>query len=293
MNLYFVGPNFFSDILLPLSLAAITLALGLSIEFKELKNIFVQPKAIITGLLLQLILLPGIAFLIADLTNLDPIYKVGLVIIAACPGGATSNLLTFMLGGNVALSVSLTAINSLVSLVTTPFTVSLGLLVFQGEGTKIHLPFGNTVLNMFLIVLVPTIAGITMRRFIRDFAIKLEKPLRYILPVLLFVVYAGVLFIDKGAEDLHILEYISLYPAPMILNAAAMLSGYYIAKSVHLKKKNQFTTSIEVGLHNSTLAIFIAATIIGNQQMAVIPIVYGSFSFFTTWLIAYLIKRYG
>lgn len=286
-----MGSNFFSDILLPITLGLITLGLGLSIEFKDFKNIFLYPKGIITGLFAQVLLLPFIAFLIAYFSDIADIYKVGLIIIAACPGGATSNLVTFMLNGNVALSLSITVINSLFSLFTIPLIVSGGISYFLGTDTKINLPFGDTILNIFLIVIVPAIIGTTMRRYIREFAIGLEKPLRYILPVLLFIVYSGVVFIDKGAETLHLIDYIKLYPYPILLNALAMASGWLLAKGVGLKRRNAFTIAIEVGLHNSTLAIFVAATLIGSQDMALIPIIYGSFSFFTTWGFGYLLKK--
>ncbi len=288
-----MGPNFFSDILLPITLALITLGLGLSIEAKDLKNIFIYPKAVITGLFAQIILLPSIAFVIAYFTHIDPIYKVGLIIIAACPGGATSNLVTFMLNGNVALSLSITVFNSLFSLFTIPFIVGGGLRLFLGAETTIHLPFGNTILNIFMIVIVPALIGITLRHYVKEFAIGIEKPLRYVLPGLLFIVYGGVLFIDKGAESLHIIDYIELYPIPVLFNAVAMASGYLISKGVGLKKRDSFTISVEVGLHNSTLAIFVAATLIGSQTMAVVPVIYGSFSFFTTWFFGYLIKRFS
>jgi bile acid:Na+ symporter, BASS family len=288
-----MGTNFFSDILLPITLGLITLGLGLSIEFKDLKNIFLYPKAVITGLFAQVLLLPFIAFVIAYFAQIDPIYKVGLIIIAACPGGATSNLVTFMLNGNVALSLSITVINSLLSLLTIPLIVSGGLDFFLGANTKIHLPFVNTIINIFMIVIVPAIIGISMRRYIRGFAIGLEKPLRYILPVLLFIVYSGVVFIDKGAETLHLMDYVELYPVPILLNASAMAAGWLLSKGVGIKNRNRYTISIEVGLHNSTLAIFVAATLLGSQVMAVIPVIYGSFSFFTTWLFGYLLKRYA
>jgi BASS family bile acid:Na+ symporter len=286
-----MGINFFSDILLPITLGLITLGLGLSIEFKDFKNIFIYPRAVIAGLFAQVLLLPSIAFVIAYFTDIDPIYKVGLIIIAACPGGATSNLVTFMLNGNVALSLSITVINSILSLFTIPLIVSGGIAFFLGANTKIHLPFLHTILNIFLIVIVPAIIGTSLRRYFKEFAIGLEKPLRYILPVLLFIVYSGVVFIDKGAETLKLMDYIELYPVPILLNALAMASGWLLSKGVGLNKRDQYTIAIEVGLHNSTLAIFVAATLLGSQIMAVVPVIYGSFSFFTTWLFGYLLKR--
>jgi len=288
-----MSENFFSDILLPITLAVITLGMGLAIESKDFAGIFRQPKAIITGLLSQMFILPLIAFIISYFSGMDPIYKVGLIIIAACPGGATSNLVNFMLNGNVALSLSITLVNSLLTLITIPFVVRTGLEFYLGKSAVIHLPYLQTILNIFLIVAIPAALGVTIRHFFRRFAIGLEKPLRYGLPILLFIVYSGVLFIDKGAKNLNLRDYVNLYPQTILLNVLSMLGGWYIARRVGLKRRNQFTISVEVGLQNSTLAIFIAATLLSSQQMAVVPIIYGSFSFFTTWGIGYLLKRFS
>lgn len=288
-----MGENFFSDILLPVTLAIITLGMGLAIEMKDFANIFRYPKAMITGLLSQMLVLPIMAFLLGFVFDIDPVYKVGLIVIAACPGGATSNLVNFMLNGNVALSLSITVVNSLLTLLTIPFLVRIGLDYYLGESALIHLPYGETILNILLIVGIPAAIGVTIRHFFRDFAMGFEKPLRYILPVLLFIVYLGVLFIDKGAESLHLMEYVNLYPSTILLNVLSMVAGWYIARTIGLKRRNQFTIAVEVGLQNSTLAIFITATLLSSQQMAVVPIIYGSFSFFTTWGVGYLLKRFS
>lgn len=288
-----MGENFFSDILLPITLAIITLGMGLAIEAKDFAGIFRQPKAIITGLLSQMLILPIIAFIISFFADIDPIYKVGLIIIAACPGGATSNLVNFMLNGNVALSLSITIVNSLITLITIPFIVRTGLQFYLGESAIIHLPYLSTILNIFLIVAIPAAIGITIRHYFRGFAMRFEKPLRYALPVLLFIVYSGVLFIDKGAKTLHLKDYMNLYPFAIMLNLLSMIGGWFISGRVGLKRRNQFTIAVEVGLQNSTLAIFIAATLLSSQQMAVVPIIYGSFSFFTTWGTGYLMKRFS
>ncbi len=288
-----MSENFFSDILLPITLAIITLGMGLAIESKDFAGIFRYPKAIITGLISQMLVLPLIAFIICYFFDIDPVYKVGLIIIAACPGGATSNLVNFMLNGNVALSLSITLVNSLITLFTIPIIVGIGLEFFRDERAIIHLPFGDTILNIFLIVAIPAAVGVTIRHYFRGFAIGLEKPLRYVLPVLLLLVYSGVLFIDQGAESLHLMDYVNLYPPAILLNVFSMLGGWVIARQMGLKRRNQYTIAVEVGLQNSTLAIFIAATLLSNQQMAVVPIIYGSFSFFTTWGFGYLLKRFG
>ena len=190
--------SLFSEYFLPVTLAIITLGMGLSLTDRDFRNIFLQPKAVITGLCCQMILLPVIAFLIARSIQIDPLFKVGLMIIAACPGGATSNLITYLLRGNVALSISMTAINSLITLVTIPVVVTLSLEVFIHQDTAIKLNVGETIIKVFLITILPAFAGTRIRKWRSEFADRLERPLRIIMPLLLLVIYAGVIFIDTG-----------------------------------------------------------------------------------------------
>jgi len=285
--------SLFSDYFLPVTLAIITLGMGLSLTDKDFRNIFAQPKAVITGLLCQMLLLPLIAFLIARSIDIDPLFKVGLMIIAACPGGATSNLITYLLRGNVALSISMTAINSLITLITIPLVVTLSLEAFIHEDTAIHLNVGETVLKVFLITLLPAFAGTRIRKNLPVFADKLEKPLRIVLPLLLLVVYCGVIFIDQGSESATWSDFFSIFPYALLLNAAAMVAGLMIARLIRLNVKNQYTISIEVGLQNSALAIFVAATLLQSHSMALVPVVYGSFTFFSTLLFGWMVKKIG
>ncbi len=142
--------SLFSEYFLPVTLAIITLGMGLSLTDKDFRNIFMHPKAVIIGLCSQMILLPLIAWLIVRSIDIDPIFKVGLMIIAACPGGATSNLITYLLRGNVALSISMTALNSILTLITIPLVVHLSLEVFYHENTAIRLDVGMTIIKVFL-----------------------------------------------------------------------------------------------------------------------------------------------
>jgi len=285
--------SLFSGYFLPGTLAIITLGMGLSLTDRDFRNIFAQPKAVITGLSCQMILLPLIAFLIARSIHIDPLFKVGLMIIAACPGGATSNLITYLLRGNVALSISMTAINSLITLITIPLVVTLSLEAFIHEDTAIHLNVGETILKVFLITLLPAFAGTRIRKKMPDFADKLERPLRIILPLLLFIVYSGVIFIDQGAESASWSDFFKIFPYAMLLNATAMVAGLLIARLIRLNVKNQYTISIEVGLQNSALAIFVAATLLQSHSMALVPVVYGSFTFFSTLLFGWMVKKIG
>lgn len=283
--------SLFSEIFLPVTLAIITLGMGLSLTQKDFRNIFLHPKAVITGLSSQMILLPAIAFGIASLFRMDPLFKVGLMIIAACPGGATSNLITYLLRGNVALSISMTALNSLITLITIPLIVTLSLEAFVHKDAAIHLRVGETILNVFMITIVPAYAGTRVRKWKPEFADSLERPLRVILPLLLLVIYAGVIFLNGGGESASRRDFVTIFPYTLLLNAAAMITGLLVARSLRLKVINQFTITIEVGLQNSALAIFVASTLLNNHSMALVPVVYGSFSFFSTLGFGWLVKK--
>jgi len=287
-----MSPTIFSDIFLPVTLAIITLGLGLSISFGDIKNIAVKPFNVIIGLLSQLLLLPLIAFPIALITKMDPECAVGLVIIAVCPGGATSNLVNYMIRGNVTLSLSITIINSLITVFTIPLLTKLALDVFLSRDAMIHLSFMNTVMNIALITVLPATIGILIRRWNKNIADKLENPLRYFLPVLLFIVYAGVIFFEKSENGLDLAKFLSIFPFAISLNILSTLAGFYFPGIFKLSKRDRFTIAIEVGLQNSTLGIFVASTLLDNYKMALVPVVYGSFSFFTTWLAGYLAKRF-
>jgi len=285
--------SLFSDYFLPVTLAIITLGMGLSLTEKDFRNIFLQPKAVIIGLCCQMILLPVIAWLIVRSGNIEPVFKVGLMIIAACPGGATSNLITYLLRGNVALSISMTALNSMLTLITIPLVVHFSLEAFNNEDTPFQLQVGMTILKVFLITIVPAFAGTRIRKNYPDFSIKLERPLRVVLPLLLMVVYAGVIFIDQGTGEGTRADFVKIFPYALLLNVLSMVSGFLFARIFRLRVKNQFTISIEVGLQNSALAIFVAASLLESNEMALVPVVYGSFSFFSTLLFGWSVKKLG
>jgi BASS family bile acid:Na+ symporter len=285
--------SLFSEYFLPVTLAIITLGMGLSLTDKDFRNIFMQPKAVIIGLCSQMILLPLIAWLIVRSIDIDPVFKVGLMIIAACPGGATSNLITYLLRGNVALSISMTALNSVLTLITIPLVVHFSLEAFIHEDAAFQLPVGLTILKVFLITIVPAFVGTRIRKNYPDFSLKLERPLRVVLPLLLMVNYAGVIFIDQGTGAATRSDIIIIFPYALLLNILAMVSGFLVARVFRLRVINQFTISIEVGLQNSALAIFVAASLLDSNDMALAPVVYGSFSFFSTLLFGWSVKKLG
>jgi BASS family bile acid:Na+ symporter len=287
-----MNTSVFSDILLPATLVVITFGLGLSITLQDIRNIITEPKNIIIGVLSQMILLPVIAFLIAWITGLKPEYSVGLILISICPGGVTSNLINFMIRANVALSMSITIVHGLITTIKIPLITTVALAVFMQKHERIEMPILDSILHIFILTIIPATFGVLIRAWKIRFAEKLENPLRIILPALLLVIYSGVIFLEGGDGRIEIGNFIYLIPVTLALNVLSTISGYYIPRLLALSKRNSCTIAVEVGMQNSTLAIFVAGTLLNNYQMAIVGVVYGSFSFFSTWLLGYLMKRY-
>lgn len=283
--------DFFSTYLLPLSLSIIMMGMGISLEKGDFTNVLKYPRPIFTGIISQVFILPLVAFLLFGFTNLDPFIKVGFILITACAGGSATNVITLMLKGNLALSISLTAINSIIILITLPLIVKLGLLVFIGEEKSIHLDIINTIINIFFTIIIPTFIGMSIRYYFYRFALKAQKYLRILLPAILLSVFVVILFFDKDGSQNNTFDFLYLAPWALLLNFVSMLVVYLIAKNLRLGGKNNFTISIEVGLKNSIVGIFVAETLLNNYEMAMVSVVYGSITFFSTLLFGYLAKR--
>jgi len=268
--------------------------MGLSLTIEDFRRVLVNPVGLVLGLIGQLFFLPALAFLLAIGSHLSPELKVGIVIIAACPGGATSNLITYLLRGNVALSISMTTINGLITLVTTPLLIFVALFVFMGAGETVELPLGITIIKIFYITVLPTALGVLVRYYLIDFAEKLERPLRFILPLLYGVIYIVAIL---GGETERPGDFIELATriAPWVLgmNILGMLLGYIFARLLDQPTATQITLSVEIGIQNSALAITIASSAIflDNYVMAVPAIVYGLFTFASAVIFGYAIKR--
>jgi len=283
--------SFFSTYLLPLSLIIIMMGMGLSLDKRDFVNIFKYPKAILTGIICQVLILPLITFLLIGFSNLDPVFKVGFIIITACAGGSATNLITHILHGNLALSVSLTSINSIIILVTLPLTVNLGLSIFIGIESDIRLSFIDTIINILFTIIVPMLIGMVIRAHYYNFALKAQRPLKVILPVILFLVFIVIIFFEKRGKNSHVSDYFFLIPWVILLNFISMAVVFFISRRLRLGGKNNITISIEVGLKNSIVGIFVAQTLLNNYDMAMVSVIYGSLTFFTTILLAYLEKR--
>lgn len=282
----------FSEYALPVTLSIIMGGMGMSLEMKDFRRVFIRPRPILTGLFSQMLLLPLIAFLLVGFTNLDPYIKVGFILIAACPGGTASNLVTHLLKGNLALCVSLSSLNSLLILFSLPLYVNLGLELFVGTSTEIQLPFSSTLREVFFVIAIPVFTGMGIRWWNTELADKLERPLRYIMTLLLLSVFIFVIFFEEQEKAVKIMDYVNLLPWALALNIGSMFAGFIVGMYMNTGYKNSYTISIEVGLQNSALAIFVAKTLLENNTMAVVAVIYSSFTFFTTALIGWLLKQY-
>lgn len=266
--------------------------IALNLDWREFPPVFRQPRMLFIGLACQMLLLPCLAFLIALIFPMEPIYKVGLMTVAACPGGTSSNLITYLLRGKVALSVSLTTVNSALVLFTAPLIIGFSLNFFEGKTGNIALPIGRTMINIFCFVVLPVAIGLVTRNFLPRIANFLEKPLRYVLPAVLLGIFLGVVFTGDNRQE-HITGYLFLLMPAFALNFLGAMAGFFVSNRAHAPVKVQYTIAIEVGLQNTALAIFISQGLLGQPKMAMVAVVYSSFSFFSTYLWAWLIRRYA
>lgn len=277
-----------STIFLALSLIVIMLGMGLSLQLSDFKRVFVYPKAILLGLLNQLIILPLIGFALVSAFAAKPEVAIGIMILAACPGGPTSNLLSHLAKGDIALSVSLTAISSLVTIISIPFIVNFALIQFLAEGQMIQLNIVETIIQISVIVVIPVISGMAIRRYKEAFAIKMEKPVRKASAIVIVLVILGIVIKENKNIPFYFQE------AGLIalsLNAATMFVGYYSAKLFKIQNKQAISISIESGIQNGTLAISVAVILLGSSAFSIAPMIYSLMMFFTGGLAIYLSLR--
>ncbi|MFV8225104.1 bile acid:sodium symporter family protein [Christiangramia aquimixticola] len=278
---------------MPATITLIMLGIGLELKFRDFIRVFTKPKAILIGLGCQLFLLPGIALALIYYWPMENIYKVGVMLLAACPGGTASNLVTKMLGGRIALSVSLTAFNSFLILFTIPVIVELSYFLFSNGTQSLDLGFWETAREILLTVLLPVLIGIIIGGFLTDSQQqKLHKPLRILLPLLLLVAVFAVISLDDSEQNIHYLKYVPLLLPLFLLNILTMIAGFITAKSLQLRHRSAYTIAIEMGLQNSVLALYIGNQLLQNQNISLMAILYGSFSLLTTFGLAYILKRF-
>ena len=268
-----------TQIFLPISLAIIMFGMGLTLVVGDFSRLFTYPKAVIVGLCNQLIFLPLIGFSIILLFDLSSSMAIGIMILALCPGGPTSNLITQVARGNIGLSVTLTALASLITVFTIPITLSKAITYFTGEtGVVIELPIVQTMLQILIITVIPVSIGMVIRKKNEGFALRMEKPMRTASTVLFVIIFLLVMIANK---DLIVEAMKEVGLATLLLNLSTMALGYITARAFRIKGKSQISITIESGIQNGTLAFVIATTILNNVEMGLPTGAYSIWMFIT------------
>ncbi|AXY60463.1 bile acid:sodium symporter family protein [Acinetobacter sp. WCHAc010052] len=276
-------------ILLPLALAIIMIGLGLELTPKDFARVTRHPKAVLLALFCQLVLLVGIAFLLCKILALPPVLAVGLMLLAASPGGSTANLFSYLFKGDIALNITLTAINSVIAAVSLPLIVNLSIQHFMNDGQQITLQFSK-ILQVFSIIIIPVCIGMLIRHFAPKFTEKMNKPLRIFAVVFLVLIIIGAI-----AKERHqIMEYLTQVGlATVIFCLCSLLIGYFVPRLAGISSTQARACAFEIGIHNSTLAMTIALTVMASSTAAMPAAVYSLFMYFFAAIFGFLLNRFA
>ncbi len=277
-----------ATVLLPIALGIIMLGLGLSLKVEDFTRVLKFPKAVLVGLICQMLILPFICFGIAIGFGLKAELAVGLMLLAASPGGATANLFSHLSNGNVALNITLTAVNSVLAIFTLPLIVNISLGYFMADNDTILPMQFKKIIEVFAIVLLPVIIGMLINAKFPNFSKKSEKPFK--IASAIFLVAIIILAVLKDRDK--ILEYFQQVGlAALVFNMASMSIGYFIPILLQIGKKEAIAIGMEIGIHNGTLAIFIALNVLDNPAMSFPPAVYSLIMFFTAAAFGWWVSR--
>jgi BASS family bile acid:Na+ symporter len=279
--------NFLSTTLLPIALGIIMLGLGLALSIDDFKRVIKYPKAVAIALICQMVLLPAICFFVAKIFGLEPALAVGLMLLAASPGGATANLYSHLSDGDVALNITLTAVNSVLTLFTLPLVVNFSLDYFMTTDQYVPMQFSK-VAEVFAIVLVPVTLGMLIKSKLPAFAIKMDKPVKILSVVFLILIIIAAVYRERVILTAH---FGTIGFPVLVFNLLSMGLGYYLPQVWRVEKKQAVAIGMEIGIHNGTLAIFIALSVLNNSIMSVPAALYSILMFFTAALFGYLVKR--
>ena len=271
---------------LPIALAIIMFGLGLSLTVGDVRRVARSPKAVVVALVLQLLVLPLVAFGLVVTFDVDPLLAVSVMLLAASPGGTTANLFSHLFRGDVALNITLTAVNSVLAAVSIPLVTNLAISYFGAEG-ELGLQFSK-VLQVVAIVLVPVAVGMVVRSRSRDFAERADRPVRIFSITVLVIVAVGALLGERANLGTY-LEQLGVVTALFCL--ASLTIGYAGARLMRLNGPQSIATSMEVGIHNTTIALTIALSVLNNTEVAIAAAIYSVFMYVFAPIVGYVISR--
>lgn len=276
-----------TNLLLPLALGVVMLGLGLSLTIADFARVARYPRAVIVGLFTQTVILVAGAYLLARLFALSPELAVGLMLLAASPGGATANIFSHLSHGDVALNITLTAINSFLALLTLPVIVNFALGHFLGQDQYVPPPT-QKVVEVAAIIVIPVLIGMALRATRTGLAQRLEKPIR----IFAVVVLVAVILAAIAAEWSRLPGFIAAVGgACLVFNLLSMGTGYGLPRLLRLPREQSIAISMEIGIHNGTLAIFIALNVLQNATMSIPAAVYSIIMFVTAGLFSLWLNR--
>ena len=262
------------------ALALVMFGLGLSLSLGDFVRLRQHPKAVLLALAIQMLLLPAVAWGLIVGLGVAPVYAVGLMLLAASPGGVSANLFSHLFGGNVAMNISLTAINTVLSIVSLPLITNWAIATFVQSGQIVPLQFGK-VFEVVGVILVPAAIGMVVRGKQPGFAARMEKPMKAF-SALVLAVFAIIAIAKEWTALTE--SFASLGPVVLAFNLLSLLAGYYLSRWAGLDKAMATAVSFEIGIHNSTLAIFVALSVLGNFQLALPAAIYSVSMYLTATL---------
>ncbi len=279
--------NLIVTTLLPLSLAIIMFGLGLSLTVKDFTRVILYPKSIILGLLCQMLLLPALALMVCKGFDLTPVQSLGVMILAASPGGITANLYSHLSHGDIALNLTLTAVNSVLAAFSLPLIVNLSANYFSPGEAGIGLQFAKTM-EVFAIVLIPVAIGMFVNTKKPSFSKKAEKPVKIFSFIILIVLIVSAVLQQK---DQLLTSFSQVGGAIIVFNIASLAVGYILPMMLKISRAESIAIAMEVGIHNGTLAIYVALTLLKSFDLALPAALYSIVMFFTAGIFSLILVR--
>ncbi|MEV6524634.1 bile acid:sodium symporter family protein [Longispora sp. NPDC051575] len=276
-------------VLFPIAVAIIMLGLGLTLTLEDFRRVVRYPKAMVVCLVSQMLILPAICLGLVVLFDLRPELAIGMMLLAASPGGSTASLYSHLFKGDLALNISLTAVNSVLALFTLPVIVNLSVAGFLGSDSSLGLQF-DKVIQVFAVVLIPIAIGMAIRARFTGFATRMERPVK-ILSVVVLLLLIGSVISGLGKEIIDTLPQIIV--VVVAFNLFSMLIGYFGPRLLRVGERESIASAFEIGLHNASLTIAIAMSpaLLDNPKMAIPSVTYGFVMFFTAAIFGLLVSR--
>lgn len=271
---------------MPVALIIIMMGLGFEVTVQDFKRIKDNPRNIIIALFCQLVLLISIAFCLANIFRLEPLLAVGLMILAASPGGSTANLFSYLFKGDIALNITLTAFNSVIAAFTLPLVATLSLSYFMHDSTAVAVQL-DKLIQVFLLILLPLAIGMLIRAKKPDFAKKMESFVKYFSVTFLVVICIGALFKEKANIAGHFAQ-VGVVCA--LFCAISLAMGYFVPKIFKMNEAEARACAFEIGIHNSAVALTVAISVLGSTTIAIPAAVYSVIMIFFAFAVGFIFK---